>query len=479
MSLVGLVCGAACSGLAAAPSYYDQGQPAWRGASGATMQAWTFASTNSSAPDVFTSPGTPAVAVSFGTTGTNSHWKSTFPWDKQGIISGVWNVDPNGSFSFTVPGAVTANAIRYAVVQATEFQYPSGYATNIPSGYATVAVAGGSYLTGSGQSLFTGATNGMGAKWFDNKSIWVLPSAGSSDTVTVTPNYSGSAFDAVVIDTLTVPNISCPGAFSVPFTSKDNVTWSAPSPVQDGTIITSQVCSPASGTAFPLGLTTVNCTNIDLYGNVTTCSFDVTVLPPAGGTITGTVQLDQFYGMDDGNGFSGQDGETVGMYPNFVAQVPINFSACTNDPDGNTYIIKKWSQILYVTNTVWDSYNYWYSNTTLATFTIPTVPLEATILIAKAGHYLSKAPSFAFSSGAAEVDFTGAEMLLAGDINNDDSVDLSDVESILNTYWYSADPAGDANFDGSDDLVDVEIMVGSNWYQVGDTIYMNIIDLAP
>ena len=39
------------------------------------------------------------------------------------------------------------------------------------------------------------------------------------------------------------------------------------------------VCTPASGSVFPVGITTVTCTATDLSGNTTSCSFAVTVEP--------------------------------------------------------------------------------------------------------------------------------------------------------------------------------------------------------
>src|SRR5207244_1646598 len=49
------------------------------------------------------------------------------------------------------------------------------------------------------------------------------------------------------------------------------------------TIVTSTahptvVCYPASGSAFPVGTTPVNCTATDLAGNSSSCKFKVTVL---------------------------------------------------------------------------------------------------------------------------------------------------------------------------------------------------------
>jgi len=52
------------------------------------------------------------------------------------------------------------------------------------------------------------------------------------------------------------------------------VIWSS---AADGTIITSENCSIASGSTFPIGITSVTCTNVDLYGHTTENGFSVTV----------------------------------------------------------------------------------------------------------------------------------------------------------------------------------------------------------
>ncbi len=52
-------------------------------------------------------------------------------------------------------------------------------------------------------------------------------------------------------------------------------------------------CSPASGTAFPIGQTVVTCTAKDAQGNTATKSFTVTVrgTRPVGGTVPATLSL--------------------------------------------------------------------------------------------------------------------------------------------------------------------------------------------
>lgn len=91
------------------------------------------------------------------------------------------------------------------------------------------------------------------------------------------------------------PAISCPQNITVqpPENQTGNdcsTTVSYPNPVvadnQAGVVV---VCSPPSGSAFPSGVTTVNCTATDRSGNTSTCSFTVT--NNAGPRLSGSVSL--------------------------------------------------------------------------------------------------------------------------------------------------------------------------------------------
>lgn len=102
----------------------------------------------------------------------------------------------------------------------------------------------------------------------------------SSEATDLAGNRSTCSFKVIVRDTERPVISNCPAnivrntdpgqcgaavAFAVP-TATDN----CPGPV-------SVVCSPASGSVFPKGTTTVTCTATDASGNVATCSFTVTV----------------------------------------------------------------------------------------------------------------------------------------------------------------------------------------------------------
>ena len=95
-----------------------------------------------------------------------------------------------------------------------------------------------------------------------------LPAGGEGvvGLVTVTP----------VVDT-TPPQITCPGNITKPpdLGRCTAVTTLAPTFSDDCSV--SAVCSPPSGTAFPLGTTTDTCTATDQAGLSASCSFTVTV----------------------------------------------------------------------------------------------------------------------------------------------------------------------------------------------------------
>ena len=81
--------------------------------------------------------------------------------------------------------------------------------------------------------------------------------------------------------TNTAPSLVLPTDFSVEATSSAGavVTYAVTaSDAQDGDLTASVVCTPASGTTFALGTTTVNCSVTDAGGLEATGSFDVTVV---------------------------------------------------------------------------------------------------------------------------------------------------------------------------------------------------------
>ncbi len=106
-----------------------------------------------------------------------------------------------------------------------------------------------------------------------------LTSGSPNSTTMVLGHYTQSVSDN------TPPVWNVPASFSIEATGPSGavVTYSASASDPDDSV-NSQSCSPVSGSIFPLGVTTVNCTATDAHGNIGTASFNVTVTdttPPA------------------------------------------------------------------------------------------------------------------------------------------------------------------------------------------------------
>jgi hypothetical protein len=104
----------------------------------------------------------------------------------------------------------------------------------------------------------------------------------AATTVTCTARAHGESaskrFKVTVVDTRP-PAITVPAAEQLTTRVRQGkvVTYSASATdIVDGAVAVT--CSPASGTTFPVGATTVNCTAADRRGNATSASFGVTIV---------------------------------------------------------------------------------------------------------------------------------------------------------------------------------------------------------
>jgi hypothetical protein len=91
-------------------------------------------------------------------------------------------------------------------------------------------------------------------------------------------NQSTCSFNVTVVDG-TAPNIACPGDMHVNAPGQTTAVVTYTVTASDCTL-TGLNCSPASGSAFSSGATTVNCTATDGAGHSSACSFVVTVNNP-------------------------------------------------------------------------------------------------------------------------------------------------------------------------------------------------------
>jgi hypothetical protein len=119
------------------------------------------------------------------------------------------------------------------------------------------------------QSVATNTLLGLGTN------TAVLGAFDAAGNVAYCTNY------VVVVDR-TPPVAICPTNLVVSAdagqSGKSNVTWEVAA--SDNCVVTSVVSEPPSGSAFPVGVTTVQCTATDASGNTNACNFTVTVVVP-------------------------------------------------------------------------------------------------------------------------------------------------------------------------------------------------------
>lgn len=94
--------------------------------------------------------------------------------------------------------------------------------------------------------------------------------------------HTGSCSFTVTVNDTQPPTIVCPpnvtkaGAPTCPVSTTQTVTYAAPTSSDNCPGVVT-VCSPPSGSPFPVGTTTVTCTATDASNNTATCSFTVAV----------------------------------------------------------------------------------------------------------------------------------------------------------------------------------------------------------
>jgi hypothetical protein len=123
---------------------------------------------------------------------------------------------------------------------------------------------------------------GMAANAIPSGNTFPVGTTTNSFTVTDPSGNSASCSFTVTVIDIEAPVITgCPANISVNADAGNCnaiVTWSAPTPT-DNCSMQSLTSSYSSGSAFPLGTTTVTYTASDVYGNSSICMFTVTVNP--------------------------------------------------------------------------------------------------------------------------------------------------------------------------------------------------------
>lgn len=127
----------------------------------------------------------------------------------------------------------------------------------------------------------SGATNGSGLG-FSLLNMPFEPGATLVEAwaVETLGEYASCEFTVTVIE-LTPPSIECPDvvcALAPPGANEAIVEWDEPA-AEDNCGVASLVCTPASGSVFPLGTSEVSCVVTDISGNEASCTFTVVVQP--------------------------------------------------------------------------------------------------------------------------------------------------------------------------------------------------------
>ena len=121
-------------------------------------------------------------------------------------------------------------------------------------------------------------------------------------TLTVS-NPAGSDSDSVtvnIVDTI-APTIACPANVVVDATTPGGAAVSYPPPTAvDGCSVPRVVCAPSSGSLFPIGTNSVQCTATDGANHAASCSFTVRVKSPAEQAANLIVKINGLPGVQDG-----------------------------------------------------------------------------------------------------------------------------------------------------------------------------------
>lgn len=187
----------------------------------------------------------------------------------------------------TYDGSTTppTNAGSYDVAAMIDHTYYHGSATGtlvVAKASATVTLANLHHVYDGTPKSATATTNPTGLRrWFAYDGSTTPPTTVGSYSVVCTvndPNYAGSAAGTLTIVDGTPPALALPADLVLEATSATGAvaTFSATANDDvDGNVPVA--LTPASGSVFPFGVTTVNATASDAAGNTASGSFHVTV----------------------------------------------------------------------------------------------------------------------------------------------------------------------------------------------------------
>ncbi|MGO9003881.1 MAG: BACON domain-containing protein [Limisphaerales bacterium] len=238
-----------------------------------------------------------------------------------GAVGVATGSGPGYVYAYTGNGATDATLISGPLGTGVQCLYypPDPLLITPVAGFdASVYVGGPFSITNETFTLTNTGTNSL--DWsLTNTSSWLDASPGGGTlpvggTTNVTVSLNSNAYsltsgiytvtvwfadlnDGVVQSrqfTLTVigpPVITCPGNITVTTTNSGGAVVNYNVTVSDGCPPITTNCVPPSGSVFPIGATTVNCSATDSCGQSNSCSFTVTVLPLLSITCPGNITV--------------------------------------------------------------------------------------------------------------------------------------------------------------------------------------------
>jgi uncharacterized repeat protein (TIGR01451 family) len=186
------------------------------------------------------------------------------------------NNGPGPALNATVTDAVPANTTFVSAQIVTASSMGWGIMSQpMPGGTGNVVFANNSVPNGATATFEVVVKVNSGTP-----GNTIITNTATADTSLIDPQPANDSKQAQTTVDPVPPTITCPanvtGVTNTPGQASGTVNYAMPT-AGDNCAVASVVCNPPSGTAFPVGSTTVTCTATDTAGNTATCTFKVTV----------------------------------------------------------------------------------------------------------------------------------------------------------------------------------------------------------
>ncbi len=179
----------------------------------------------------------------------------------------------------------TNNGPEAAATASVSLPLPAGttfVSASTPSGWTatTPTVGTNGIVTYSNPSFAVGSATFTVVANVSCSTFGVLAATANSTSATTDPTPGNNMGTAMTTVTNAAPTVTCPANVTTPAGAGSCgavVTYTTPTATDDTGCTATVACTPASGSTFAIGTTTVTCTATDAANQTGTCSFTVTV----------------------------------------------------------------------------------------------------------------------------------------------------------------------------------------------------------